>query len=82
MKYIVIKDCQYTLREKIFLFPDAEMHSDFYSTIKNADMVLVSGGFVKMVDDGVYCTGESISLRVRSRKEDTDLLRKEILNPY
>ena len=80
MKYIVVKDSVYTNTEKIFVFPDSEMHSEFYSSIKGEyNTFLISAGFVGFDDEGkIYCYGNSISLNKYSRKEDTVLLKREL----
>lgn len=80
MKFIVVKDSMYTETEKIFIFPDFEMHSDFYSLLKkeNEFAILISAGFVEIDEEGIHCCGHSISLNKYARKEDTILLRKEL----
>ncbi|HHZ94179.1 MAG TPA: hypothetical protein EYN67_01175, partial [Flavobacteriales bacterium] len=60
--------------EQIIVFPDHLQHLQFAKAVQSAaysDMEPISGGFVV---DG-ECVGKSISLRLESRPEDTELLK-------
>ena len=80
-KYIVVKT-QYAdevedVVEEIYVFPKAVHHDCFYEIINNQDEFrkLISAGFV---DSNLQCYGKSETLNVESRKEDTDLLKKQM----
>lgn len=61
--------------EEIYLFPKEVHHDCFYEIINNQDEYRerVSAGFV---DSGLRCYGSSETMNVKSRKEDTELLKK------
>jgi len=74
-KYIVTKD------DKMIVFSDLFEHSDFRSHEP------ISAGFISIGASDKYkptitCYGESVSLNLKSRKEDTELAKRQILgNP-
>lgn len=81
MKYIVVENLE-TNEEEIFLFPDSVHHdcmAEVLRCIRNqsfgnwerVDRHPVSAGFV----EHGQCVGESISLNLRSRQQDTAILR-------
>lgn len=79
-KYIVVKgykDYDETEVEEIYIFPSDINHDCFYEAINNQDEFrkIISGGFVNI---DLVCQGHSESLGVKSRSEDTVLLKKEI----
>tara|TARA_R110000772_G_scaffold154491_1_gene265530 strand:- start:196 stop:546 length:351 start_codon:yes stop_codon:yes gene_type:complete len=71
MKFVTFEDYH---GEQIIVFPDHIQHAQFARAVKQAafsDMEPISGGFVVNGE----CVGESISLRMDSRPEDTELLK-------
>lgn len=79
-KYIVVKvylGYEETEVEEIYIFPSIVNHNCFYEAINNQDdyREIVSAGFV---DKNLTCQGYSESLGVKSRPEDTKLLKKEM----
>lgn len=83
MKYICFRNTD-TDKEEIVLFPEYIHHDCFAETFervrnqshgdwKRVERVPVSAGFT----DGLTCYGESESLRLSSRPEDTALLRSQ-----
>lgn len=71
MKFVTFIDYH---GEQIIVFPDHIQHLQFARAVNSAsfsDMEPISGGFVV---DG-ECVGESISLGLSSRPQDTDLLK-------
>ena len=71
MKFVTFEDYH---GEQIIVFPDHIQHAQFAKGVSAAaysDMEPIAGGFVVNGE----CVGESISLRVGSRPEDTELLK-------
>jgi hypothetical protein len=71
MKFVTFSDYH---GEQIIVFPDHIQHAQFARAVKQAafsDMEPIAGGFVVNGE----CVGKSISLRMDSRPEDTDLLK-------
>ena len=71
MKFVTFSDYH---GEQIIVFPDHIQHAQFAKGVQGAafsDMRPIAGGFVV---DG-ECVGKSISLRLDSRPEDTELLK-------
>lgn len=78
MKFVTFKDYH---GEQIIVFPDHIQHLQFARATQQAahsDMEPIAGGFVI---DG-ECVGESISLGMSSRPEDTELLKTLQGNRY
>lgn len=72
IKYIVFDT---GLCHMIVVFPGVAQHRDF----RDLPWEVVSAGFVKQLDDGSWqCYGESISLGVKSRPEDTALANRQL----
>jgi hypothetical protein len=70
-KFVTFKDYH---GEQIIVFPDHIQHAKFAAAVSGAafsKMMPIAGGFVV---DG-KCVGESVSLRMSSRPEDTELLK-------
>jgi hypothetical protein len=69
MKYVIIEqsDCEVPV-----LFPDLVDHSTF------SNLNPISAGFVTLLTDQgfVYVHGESVSLKLKSRIEDADLIKR------
>ena len=57
---------------EIIIFPEIIQHSDFIS------MKPISAGFCYVHSDKVVCFGESISLRLKSKEDDTLIATKQI----
>lgn len=75
-KYIVIADPNGN--ENIIVFPATMVHSDVAMCLeksKQACFETVSAGFV---DEFMSCYGESSSMRLKSRPEDTLLLKSSL----
>jgi len=71
-KYVVIND---GFGESAIVFDECFSHIRFKSLGK-----VVSAGFVEFDEEGAYCFGESITLKVKSReKEDANLINWRIL---
>lgn len=72
---------KYVIRQngEIKLFPHVEIHS-FYSCgcpEKDCEGRAIAAGFYEISDDGkVLVSGVSMSLRVRSRPQDAELIKK------
>ena len=76
MKYIVIDN---NGMDDVILFPPWRKHDEMVLQLSVDVSKVVSAGFVKCDDAGhLYCYGESVSLRVKSRKEDTDLITRQL----
>jgi len=76
MKYIVI---EYSLGEKIYLFTEADTHSEIARDLCGDISKIVSAGFVTYVEDNLECYGRSVSLDIKSRGDiDTALLNREL----
>lgn len=84
MKYICFRNAD-TNKEEIILFPDNIHHdcaAEAFEFIRNqkrgdwkrVERVPISAGFT----DGLTCYGESESLHLSSRPEDTVLLQKQL----
>ena len=73
-KYIVIKHPGYAT-DTIIMFPDYIPHKDFYNDYDVHGKV-VSAGFILLLDGEFICHGDSISLDVNSRPEDSALANK------
>jgi hypothetical protein len=75
-KFVTFRDYH---GEQIIVFPDHIQHARFAEAVSKAafsKMVPIAGGFVV---DG-QCVGESVSLRMSSRPEDTELLQSLLGN--
>jgi hypothetical protein len=57
--------------DEIIIFPVIIDHSDF----KNFGVI--SAGFCYVEKDQVLCFGESVSLKLKSKEEDTDIATKQ-----
>lgn len=71
MKFVTFLDYH---GEQIIVFPDHIQHLQFAKAVNNAsysDMRPIAGGFVVNGE----CVGESVSLGMSSRPEDTELLK-------
>jgi hypothetical protein len=73
-KYIVVED--FGMASHVpFIFPDYIQHSDFAKSI-GAEKV-IAGGFVSFGNTGeIVPYGESVSLKVKCRKTDKEILNK------
>ncbi len=80
-KYVVLRNEEQDgndlyITENIFLFPSRIVHKSVATRMNGTP---VSAGFVFMDKNGkMYCAGESSTLRLTSRAEDTILLRSMI----
>lgn len=72
MKYIATK-------ETIILFPDYEAHDEMARRCKG---IVIGAGFVVRLGgdsiENIECIGESVSLGIKSRLEDTEKLQRII----
>lgn len=57
--------------DEIIIFPEIIEHSNF----KNFEVI--SAGFCYVEKDQVLCFGESISLKLKSKEEDTSIATKQ-----
>ena len=77
MKYIVIKNS--IGRENLIAFSPTMTHKQVAKCMCGTGDSVVSAGFVRCFQtEMVQCSGESTTLCLRSRKEDTDLLRASL----
>lgn len=74
MKYIIVDT---GFQERAYLFSGGLNHSDVAARLNVRDQI-VSAGHVRISCDGAFCYGESITLKVRSRDQDTAILNKEL----
>ena len=58
--------------DEIIIFPELIMHSEFQY------MNVVSAGFCYVNEDKVSCFGESISLRLSSKEDDSFIATKQV----
>lgn len=72
--------CKYvcTANNVIIIFSEVLQHSDF-SHFRPISAGFVSIGVENKYQPSICCYGESISLKLKSREEDTILARKQIL---
>lgn len=70
-KYIVIKHPKYAT-DTLIMFPEYIPHQDFYQDY-DVHGEIISAGFVLIALGEFICHGESISLDVKSRPEDSAL---------
>ena len=79
LKYVIIKDK--SSREKAILFDSAIVHADVFNKSN-----IISAGFCKLIFDDrsdntliVEVDGESISLNIKSRSIDRDIIYKSLI---
>ena len=73
-KYVVI---EYPEKgECIIIFPDMLVHKDIGRNNAHMGCKIISAGFVTLRDGEIICHGESESLKLKSRPEDTDLANR------
>lgn len=76
MKYICYDDGHV---DTLIVFPDHIQHSDMARQLNLAQGMLLGAGFVVMGNDGApMCYGDSVSLDIKSREEDTFILCNNI----
>jgi hypothetical protein len=66
-KYVRLKDY-----DSIIIFPEVIQHREF----KHMDVV--SAGFCYVDPDSVKCFGESVSLGLKSKPEDSEIATKQV----
>lgn len=72
-KYIVVSDVKGYF-ERMIVFPQEIVHKKMAEAMSKLDFpVVVSAG---MIDEFMKCHGESTTLGVNSRKQDTEMLHK------
>jgi hypothetical protein len=69
-KYVIIKQGNFELP---FVFSDVCNHSEIADFIPGQ---VISAGFCCVADDKYICFGESISLGLKSRAKDSDVLNR------
>lgn len=82
-KYVVLKerdgttdkDGRFIDSENIYVFPNNVVHKDFVSSMSTRRRCLGAGFVVNNHDGTHWCNGESESLGIKSRPEDTVLLK-------
>lgn len=72
MKYIIIDD---GLVDTPILFPQWVKHDKM---LFDRSVKLLSAGFVQIVGSTVEAYGESVSLKVSSRKEDSEIIQRAL----
>lgn len=76
MKYIIVKAGICELETPI-LFPDTMGHNEIANKL---GLPVVSAGFcVAQFNGNFYCYGQSVSLGIKSRDEDTEVLNRMFL---
>jgi len=70
-KYIMFDN---GLMQVPIIFPIVIGHSEMGRNFPNWNVV--SAGFVQWTKDGIFAFGDSITLKVKSRPEDTTYMRK------
>lgn len=73
MKYVVVDD---GLLECPYIFSNHINHSNFVNGLKLVGIggEIISAGFVNFDGERLICFGESVSLGVKARPEDTTLI--------
>lgn len=72
-KYVVIRHPE-PIGETLYIFPETITHASF-ARQKAPERCIISAGFVGLRDDEICCYGNSESLGLESRPEDTDLIK-------
>lgn len=77
-KYVVLaQEKDGITKENIYIFPSLVVHKTVANRMRGT---AVGAGFIAKGGDGkLYCRGDSDSLRVGAREEDTTLLRSLFL---
>ena len=70
-KYVITSD------NKIIVFPELFQHSEFRS-FKPISAGFISFGVNKEGNPSCTCYGESISLNLKSRPEDTEIAKRQL----
>lgn len=71
-------------KEMIMVFPLGLTHAIVFELLKHIypGLYAISAGFCEYNDDGFYCEGKSVSMKLDSRGQiDTTLLRESLWNP-
>jgi hypothetical protein len=72
MKYVVT---QYSgAPERIIIFPASENHSDHRPN--NPQVKVLGAGLIQLCGKRMRCYGESVTLGIRARREDTELANR------
>lgn len=76
MKYIILDSTSRGPRP--FIFAETETHNEFVARVKNMDEIVVGAGFVQIhyQNRALECFGRSVSLDVKSRPEDSNLINR------
>lgn len=72
-KYVVL---DYQGFDTIFMFPGFIGHSDFVASFINP--VVISAGFIEVYDNDAFAYGESVSLGIKARDEDSRLAKRAL----
>ena len=75
MKYIIVDNGQW---DAPVIFDESTQH---FTMAANTPGTVIAAGFVRFTTDGLECYGQSISLGIKSRPEDTKLINKMIGGP-
>ena len=74
MKYIAFEG---PWHQEIVLFPASRTHHEMVLALNVKPEDILGAGEAKLDEDGLYCTGSSVTLGVRSRgADDTALLKR------
>ena len=74
MKYIIVKDHG---RELPYIFPALLNHDDVVAALGSP--AVASAGIVMFTEQGLRCSGESMTLGIRSRKGEDSTIINEML---
>lgn len=74
-KYIVFED-DHGL-EDIIIFSELQQHAN----ILRLGLTPVSAGFIEITSESLHCYGDSISLNLKSRPEDTKIAKRALNYP-
>ncbi len=70
MKYIIVDNGQW---DAPVIFDEFTQH---FTVAANTPGKVIAAGFIRWTPDGMECYGESISLGVKARPEDTKMINK------
>ncbi len=79
-KYIIFDNAEIEIP---IVFPTLIQHKDMAAMVKTKypDAKPISAGFCRLVDEKLVCGGDSVSLQLKPRPEDSELLTQLFKNP-
>ncbi len=70
MKYIIVDNGQW---DAPVIFDEGVQH---FNMAQNVPGKVIAAGFIRWTPDGLECYGDSVSLGIASRPEDTEIINK------